>query len=89
MRTTTTKRFTKALALAACLGLAGCSSAYGFVANTLGLPVQPKTVMSKRDPNELIAVDGTTCIVSSGRYEEVEISERVSCFWSESRASDP
>ena len=80
-------RTRRRLVLLALLPLAGCSGA-GFVANSLGLPVQHKVVMSKREPNELIAVDGTTCVVSRGRFDDTEISESATCMWSQERAPD-
>ena len=79
----------KRLALAGILLLAGCSSVPGFVASSLGLPVDQKVLMSKRGPGELIAVDGTSCFVSTGRFESAEVGEHVTCFWSGERRRDP
>ena len=76
------KKSLRTAALAGLVALAGCSAVPGFVANTLGLPVREKVVMSKLENRELLAVDHTTCMVSRGRYDDVEIGESVACLWS-------
>ena len=76
------KKSLERLALAGLLALAGCSAVPGFVANSLGLPFREKVVMSKLENNELLAMDDTTCMVSRGRYEDVDIGESVACLWS-------
>jgi hypothetical protein len=40
-----------------------------------------KHVAEKRDPVYLVAVDGTECTVSRGRFERVERGDRVLCSW--------
>ena len=40
-----------------------------------------KTVASKEPPQRLIAHDGTGCLVSRRRFEEVHVGERVWCHW--------
>ena len=40
-----------------------------------------KHVMEKREPNLLIALDGTECTVSEGRFVRLERGDRVLCTW--------
>jgi hypothetical protein len=37
--------------------------------------------MEKREPNLLIALDGTECTLSEGRFARVERGDRVLCTW--------
>ena len=71
-----------ALALcAALLGTSGCTVLQGVFAESVGMPVQSKAVAYKSDPQELIATDGTSCFVSRGKFEDVEIGDAVLCAW--------
>lgn len=40
-----------------------------------------KVVAEKRDPNLLLAADGTECVVSDERFERVRTGERAFCHW--------
>jgi len=42
---------------------------------------QRKTVAAKEGPDRLVAVDGTVCIVPAGKFESVEVDDRVWCGW--------
>jgi hypothetical protein len=40
-----------------------------------------KVVIEKRDPNLLLAVDGTECVVSEERFERIRTGRRAFCHW--------
>jgi len=40
-----------------------------------------KRVVSKQEPDTLVAEDGTTCRVSADRYRDVEIGRDELCTW--------
>lgn len=40
-----------------------------------------KTVSAKEEPATLIAVDGTICVVTPGRFNKVKTGDRVWCSW--------
>lgn len=46
-----------------------------------GAGVGMKEVVEKREPNYLIAVDRTECVVSRSRFNKVERGSRVLCRW--------
>jgi hypothetical protein len=66
------------------LALAGCTS--------IPLPHPPgepapllsrKQVAAKRDPQVLVALDGTRCVTTQGRFERAQPGDRVWCVWSD------
>lgn len=73
----------RALALLIILGTAGCGPAMNFAGESLGLPVASKRVAMKNPPQELVATDGTTCIVNEDRFDRTEIGDLVACAWSD------
>lgn len=40
-----------------------------------------KTVAAKEEPATLIAPDGTMCIVTAGKFNEIKVGDRVWCSW--------
>jgi hypothetical protein len=40
-----------------------------------------KVVIEKREPNLLLAVDGTECVVSEERFERIRRGRRAFCHW--------
>jgi hypothetical protein len=40
-----------------------------------------KVVIEKREPNLLLAVDGTECVVSEERFERIRTGRRAFCHW--------
>lgn len=62
--------------------LSGCSRFAGFAAESVGIPLESKAVALKLSGNELIATDGTSCLVSDSRYADVEVGDHVLCSWS-------
>lgn len=46
-----------------------------------GTVVETKTIRSKREPNLLIAMDGTECVVSRARWEKATAGDPYLCAW--------
>jgi hypothetical protein len=44
-----------------------------------------KLVAAKREPNHLVATDGSTCATSDSRFARVERGDRVWCLWRDER----
>ncbi|MFL5383864.1 MAG: hypothetical protein ACJ8GN_15190 [Longimicrobiaceae bacterium] len=40
-----------------------------------------KMVAAKREPNHLVATDGSTCATTGSRFARVERGDRVWCLW--------
>jgi starvation-inducible outer membrane lipoprotein len=66
------------------LALAGCTS--------IPLPHRPgepapllsrKRVAAKRDPQVLVARDGTRCVTTEARFERARPGDRVWCLWTD------
>jgi predicted small secreted protein len=75
------KRVIYVLALSSLL--AGCASTIaGMVGESVGVPLGDKVVSSKIEPNVLVAMDGTSCTVSTERWEKAEIGRWYFCNWS-------
>lgn len=73
-------RATRALIIAAlALALAACVPGiqWGGGDNRPGL----KTVQAKEEPITLVAVDGSRCQVSTAKFQETKIGDRVWCGW--------
>lgn len=47
-----------------------------------------KPVMDKVEPNYLIAVDQTQCVVDRERFAKVRVGDRVWCMWRRSRGPE-
>lgn len=63
--------------------LAGCANTIaGMVGESVGVPLGDKVVSSKLEPNVLVAMDGTSCTVSTERWEKAEVGRRYFCNWS-------
>ena len=63
--------------------LAGCvNTIAGIVGESVGVPLGDKVVSSKVEPNVLVAMDGTSCMVSTERWEKAEVGRRYFCHWS-------
>jgi hypothetical protein len=67
----------------------GCSALAAAFAESIGMPLESKAVAHKNRAQELIATDGTTCFVSRGKFEAVEIGDLVPCTWSSEPLRDP
>ena len=75
------KRVIYVLALSSLL--AGCANTIaGMVGESVGVPLGDKVVSSKIEPNVLVAMDGTSCTVSTERWEKAEVGRRYFCNWS-------
>jgi hypothetical protein len=44
-----------------------------------------KMVAAKREPNHLVATDGSSCATSGSRFTRVQPGDRVWCVWREER----
>jgi hypothetical protein len=40
-----------------------------------------KRVTAKQEPNLLVAEDGTSCVVTAERYEDVDVGDHELCDW--------
>jgi uncharacterized protein YceK len=49
--------------------------------------LERKMVRDKQEPQELIAADGTRCVVSSDRFARVHAGDRVWCVWGRSHTT--
>ena len=78
-------RWSRALAFAGLVAGSGCTVFQGIVAESLGVPLETKAVAYKQGTQELIATDGTWCLVSRGKFEDVEVGDAVQCTWSSDR----
>ena len=81
-RATRASRATRALLIAAlAVALGACFPGnriqWGGGDNRPGL----KTVQAKEEPITLVAVDGTRCQVSTAKFQETKIGDRVWCGW--------
>ena len=43
--------------------------------------LERKTVAEKREPSELVATDGTSCLTTARRFENAQPGDRVWCVW--------
>jgi len=74
------KRLVAVLALSVLL--AGCvNTVAGIIGESVGVPLGDKVVSSKVEPNVLVAMDGTSCTVSTERWGKVEVGVRYFCHW--------
>lgn len=65
------------LTLASCFSLPGRESGPRTSGELLGW----KVVVEKREPNLLLAVDQTECVVPENRFDRVREGQRVFCHW--------
>jgi hypothetical protein len=84
----TTRFAVKAVVLMAILslpmGATGCSS---LATRPPGEPFGPtrpssKAIAAKVEPNQLVAVDQSSCVVSKDRWEKAKVGEFHFCAWS-------
>ena len=74
---------------AACGGLlllaAGCararSAGAGAVAGSSRVGWATKAVIAKREPESLLARDGTVCRVAPDRFRDTAVGDQVECNW--------
>jgi len=72
--------FTLALVLPACASIPGMGRSQQGTPSPQGT-LGWKVVIEKREPNLLLAVDGTECVVSEERFERVRTGRRAFCHW--------
>jgi hypothetical protein len=77
------------LAAIAASGLSGCGFLQGVFAESVGVPLETKAVAYKHGAQELVATDGTSCFVSRGKFQDVDVGDRVQCTWSAEPPRDP
>jgi hypothetical protein len=71
-----------AIIAATALLTTGCVNALaGAIGESIGYPMDDKTVSSKMEPNVLVAVDGSWCEVSNERWEKAKEGDFVLCKW--------
>jgi hypothetical protein len=46
-----------------------------------GSALERKVVAAKREPNELLARDGSSCLTTAKRYSRTQAGQRVWCVW--------
>ncbi len=71
------------LALLAVVLLAGCILPMPRTRYTAGM--DRKKVVDKRDPDILVAFDGSVCSVSKDKYEKTSSGDVVFCVWRDAR----
>ena len=67
------------------LAFAGCTSIP--LPHPTGEPaplLSRKQVIAKREPQVLVARDGTRCVTTQARFDRAERGDRVWCLWSHS-----
>jgi len=47
--------------------------------------LERKQVAGKREPNELVATDGSSCMTTDTRFARAERGDRVWCVWRDTR----
>lgn len=67
--------------------VSGCPNVVaGLVGDSVGVPLHAKVISSKVEPNVVIAVDGTICEVTKGRWEQARVGREILCSWSDGGA---
>jgi len=49
--------------------------------------LERKQVAGKREPNELVAIDGTSCATTDTRFARAQRGDRVWCVWRDVRGN--
>jgi hypothetical protein len=73
-------------ALSLAMSVAGCANTFGgLLGESLGVPLGSKAIASKVEPNVLVAVDQSSCVVSKERWEKARVGEFYLCAWSKAQ----
>ncbi len=67
--------------LATTILLAGCGFLIQSIGEEVGHPISRRRVAAKREPNELIAFDGSMCTVSVDLFDSSRIGDSILCNW--------
>lgn len=67
--------------LATTILLTGCGFLIQSIGEEFGYSISARRVVAKREPNELIAFDGSMCTVSLDLFDRSRIGDSIVCDW--------